>query len=109
MALNLPPGADLSQIPSGYPPTGVAPNFVNPTTLGPTVIGINITFIALATIAVLGRLVANFTSKRRSGPDDCWWPPQYHVRKSSRLTGIGCCGFGLLGAYVYSGFAIASA
>ena len=30
MTLHLPPGTDLSKIPSGKPPPGVEPNFINP-------------------------------------------------------------------------------
>ena len=36
-------------------------------------------------------------------------PPRYRVSKTFRLMGVGCCGFGLLGSYVYSGLVIASA
>ena len=49
MALQLPPGADLSKIPAGMPPegSGLIPNFIDPPSLSSTTLGVSITLMAI--------------------------------------------------------------
>lgn len=66
----LPPGLDLSQIPSGIPPDGVIPNFVDPENVGyiPQ-IGIYVLF-PLMLVAVLCRIGTRLKLTRTVGLDD---------------------------------------
>ena len=59
MSSQLPPGIDLSQIPSGQPPDGVQSNFVDPPTLGSALIGISVVMMSIAAVIVTTRVVAN--------------------------------------------------
>lgn len=59
MSTQIPPGYDLSQIPSAEPPNGIQPNFVDPPTLGPAIIGVSATMLALGSIFVTGRVIVN--------------------------------------------------
>lgn len=68
MSAQIPPGYDLSQIPSGPPPDGVQPNFTDPPSLGPAIIGVSATMIFLAGVFVTGRVIANV---RKLGWSDC--------------------------------------
>ena len=105
MALNLPPGTDLSTIPAGIPPPGVIPNFVNPPSLAPAVLGINITFMVITAIFVSARLTVNLTRKRKTGIDDCKFTSESAARLKLLLIAVmvGFCGAAFIGAFTYSG------
>lgn len=58
-----PPGTDLCQLPSGYPPEGQTPNFVNPPSQRDLTIGLSVSLTAPATVFTLGRLYGNARKK----------------------------------------------
>lgn len=50
MAMQIPPGADLSKIPAGKPPPGDTSNLVNPPNLQGTTIGVTVAAMVLSVL-----------------------------------------------------------
>ncbi len=70
MASSLPPGFDLTMIPSSPPPHGVIPNFVNPVTLADPIVAVSATVSTLAFILLLIRLYSTLRITRSASYDD---------------------------------------
>ena len=67
----LPPGADLAQIPAGRPPPGTISNFINPVTLKDPIVAINVIFLTVATLFVSLRIYTRKFLNRTIGSEDC--------------------------------------
>ena len=67
----LPPFADLSQLPAGRPPANTLPNFIDPVTLKAPIVALNVLFLALATLLVVLRLYTRKYVSRVLGWEDC--------------------------------------
>jgi len=73
VTMSLPPGVDLSQIPSLRPPPGVIPNFKHPPSLADALIAVDVVFLALMLVAVGVRVYTKGFILRSLGWDDCEW------------------------------------
>ncbi|KAL7938507.1 hypothetical protein V8C35DRAFT_328564 [Trichoderma chlorosporum] len=60
MSLNIPPGADLCQIPATAPPPGVVPNFVDPISLASALIAVSAVMLTWSTIFIVARIWMNW-------------------------------------------------
>jgi hypothetical protein len=69
--MKLPPGTDLSKIPSAKAPPGWKSNLIDPPTNEDAVVAVNATLMAVAFIFVLSRIWMNFFKNRKLGWDDC--------------------------------------
>ena len=70
MAVSLPPGVDLSMIPSMAPPPGVLPNFIDPVTLADSIVAVCAATSVLAVILLCMRLYSTTKITRSASYDD---------------------------------------
>jgi hypothetical protein len=68
--MRLPPGTDLSRIPSAKAPAGVASNLINPESNGDGIVAVNATFMIVAFVFVFSRLWMKLSKKEKFGWDD---------------------------------------
>ena len=68
MAMQLPPGVDLSTIPAAPPPPGVTPNLVDPPSLMGATVGIGALLAVLTSVLVVISLVEHRRNFKRG---DC--------------------------------------
>ena len=66
----LPPGLDLSKVPSMLPPPGVVPNLVSPETMAEAVVAISATSAILAAVLLSARLYSTLRITGSAGYDD---------------------------------------
>lgn len=66
----LPPGTDPSQIPFAPNPSGAPPNFEGGESLTPTVLGTGVTFIIIAGLFVVSRVITGLKKSRKLFADD---------------------------------------
>lgn len=71
LALELPSGVPLSQIPAAVPPAGVTPNFKNPPSLVPATICVCTVMVSLTLFFVATRVYMAFQLKHKLALDEC--------------------------------------
>ena len=71
MAAAIPPGADLSKIPSGVNPNGDPPNFTNPPNQENLVLAVGLPLVIISVVCVALRVTANLSIARKLLVDDC--------------------------------------
>ena len=72
---SLPPGTDLSKVPTAPPPPGVVPNFTNPVTKAQMMTVVISVMLSLMLVFVSFRVFTNLWVSKRFAKSDCEYCP----------------------------------